>query len=152
MNRPESTRLDQLDELGLALMQRYSTLSRVFFARARSGVSRAEAGVLRALSVQPRRITELAVGESISQPAVTKIVNSLAQRGWVERDSDPADGRVVLVRLTDAGSDALERLRAEFRAVLRDELAELRDPEIETLASALEILDRLIAHLGNDAQ
>lgn len=55
----------------------------------------------------------------------------------------------MLVRLTDAGSEVLERLRARFRTVLHDELADLDDEEVETLAAAVGILDRMIARFGS---
>jgi DNA-binding MarR family transcriptional regulator len=138
----------QLDELAAALPQRASALTRLFFARTSTGLSRTEVGLLAALSSRPHRITELAAREGITQPAVTQLVNRLQRRGWVERRTDPGDGRVVLVALTGAGREALERVRAEYRALLHEEMAALDDEEIEMLAAAVEILDRLIDRLG----
>ena len=136
----------QVEELALGLPQRVSALTRLFFTRAR--VSRTEVGLLAALAVRPHRITELSAREGVSQPAVTQIVNRLQERGWVARGTDPADGRAVLVELTDAGRMELEGVRAEYRALLREEMAALEDEEVETLAAAVEILDRLVARLG----
>jgi DNA-binding MarR family transcriptional regulator len=147
MNQQTRRRPARAEELSLALMQRYSALTRAAFTRTRTGVSRTEAAVLGALSTRPYRVTDLAAAEGVSQPAITQLVNRLEERGFVERRGDPGDGRVVLVRLTDAGSETLERLRAEFRAVIQGELAELDDAEVATLASAVETLDRVIAHL-----
>jgi len=42
------------------------------------------------------------------------------------------------------GEDAYDRLRAEYRALLHEEMAGLEDEELRTLASAVQILDRLI--------
>jgi DNA-binding MarR family transcriptional regulator len=134
-------------DFSLALLSRYSALGRAFFARTRAEISRTEAGVLDALETRAHRITELAAAEGITQPAATQLVNRLAERGWVERDSDPDDGRVVLVRITSAGEDELERLRTMFRDFLRDELAALDNRDVETLASAAAILDRLTTKL-----
>jgi DNA-binding MarR family transcriptional regulator len=72
----------------------------------------------------------------------------LEQRGWAERGTDPNDRRVVLVTLTPAGHDALARLRAEYRALLHEEIATLPDEDVWTLARAIEILDGLIERLG----
>ncbi|HEY2260340.1 MAG TPA: MarR family transcriptional regulator [Solirubrobacteraceae bacterium] len=139
----------QLDEIAEALPQRASALSRLFLTRTSVGVSLTEIGVLRSLSTGPRRITELAADGRVTQPAITLLVNRLADRGWVERVADPSDGRAVLVSLTPAGLDALERLRAEYRALLHEEMATLDDDEVATLAGAVEILDRLIARLAS---
>lgn len=102
---------------------------------------------MRALSVKPRRITELAASEVVSQPAITLVVNRLQQRGWVERGTEASDGRVVLVRLTSSGQEVLDRLRAEYRALLHEEMATLDDQDVAILARASEILDRLIDQL-----
>jgi len=141
----------RVDELAVALPQRASALTRIFFARTTTGVSRNEAGILSALSTRPHRITELAEREGITQPGVTQIVNRLEGRGWVERQTDPDDGRAVLVALTRPGGEALEGVRAEYRALLHEEMASLEDEEVETLAAAVDVLDRLIERVEGRA-
>ena len=145
--RRANRRAAQLEEIAEALPQRASALSRLFLTRSSVCVSRTEVGVLRCLRPRPRRITELAAEERVTQPAITLLVNRLAERGWVERTTDPSDRRAVLVALTPAGEEALDLLRAEYRALLHEEMAALGDREVETLASAVGILDRLIEHL-----
>jgi DNA-binding MarR family transcriptional regulator len=141
-------RAANLDEIAEALPQRSSALSRLFLTRTTVCASRTEVGVLRTLREGPRRITELAADERVTQPAITLLVNRLAQRGWVKRAPDPSDGRAVLVSLTPVGQDVFERLRAEYRALLHEEMAMLDDAEVETLAAAVEILDKLIDRLS----
>jgi DNA-binding MarR family transcriptional regulator len=138
----------QLEEIAEALPQRASELSQIFLTRSSVCVSRTEVGVLRRLAVGPRRISELAVDERVTQPGITLLVNRLEQRGWVQRAADPRDGRAVLVGLTPAGEDALARLRAEYRALLHEEMAGLDDGDVETLAHAVQILDQLIEKLS----
>lgn len=140
-----------LDQIAEALPQRASALSRLFLTRTSVRISRIEAGVLGALSSRSYGITELAAQERVTQPAITRLVDRLQERGWVERDTSPADGRVVLVTLTPAGREVLERLRAEYRALLHVEMATLADCDVQTLARAIEILDGLIERLtGHD--
>ncbi|MGO9886944.1 MAG: MarR family winged helix-turn-helix transcriptional regulator [Solirubrobacteraceae bacterium] len=141
-------RSSQLDDIAEALPQRSAALSRLFLTRTSVCVSRTEVGVLRTLSDGPRRITELATEERVTQPAITLLVNRLQERGWVRRIPDPSDGRAVLVSLTSVGEETFEQLRAEYRALLHEEMAMLDDAEVETLAAAVEILDKLIARLS----
>ena len=149
MKNPASTRRTRhLDELAVALPQRASALTRIFFARTTTGLTRTEVGLLAALARHPHRVTELAATEGITQPAVTQLVNRLEQRGYVERRTDARDGRVVLVALADDGRAALDRVRAEYRALLHEEMATLDDGEVETLAAAVDILDGLIERIG----
>ena len=143
-----TSRAQQLDEIAEALPQRASALSQIFLTRTSVCVSRTEVGVLRRLACGPRRISALAVDERVTQPAITLLVNRLQERGWVERVADPSDGRAVLVSLTPAGEEVFERLRAEYRALMHEEMASLDDAEVETLAAAVEILDKVIARLA----
>ena len=147
----QNARLDrrssQLDEIAEGLPQRSSELSRLFLTRTSVCVSRTEVGVLRVLRGGPRRITELAAEERVTQPAITLLVNRLTERGWVQRIPDPTDGRAVLVSLTAAGEEVFERLRAEYRALLHEEMASLEDGEVEALAAAVAVLDKLIDRL-----
>lgn len=145
--RKASRRTAQLEEIAEGLPQRASALSKIFLTRSSIQVSRTEVGVLRSLRPRPRRITELAAEERVTQPAITLLVNRLAERGWVERTIDPTDRRAVLVTLTPAGEEAFDRLKAEYRALLHEEMASLDDDEVATLAQAVEILDRLIERL-----
>jgi len=141
-------RSSQLDEIAEALPQRTSALSRLFLTRTTVCVSRTEVGVLRSLNAGPRRITELAADERVTQPAITLLVNRLEERGWVKRIADPSDRRAVLVSLTPVGAGVFEQLRAEYRALLHEEMAMLDDSEVAALAAAVEILDKLIERLS----
>lgn len=138
---------NRLDELAEALPQRAAALSRLFIARTTVPLSRTEVGVLRDLTKGPIRITELARREGVTQPAISLLVNRLEARNWVAREADPSDRRAVLVAITPAGTAALDELRAQYRALLHEEMASLGPQEVETLGSAVEILDRLIARL-----
>ncbi len=140
-------RAERIDEIAEALPTRASMLSRLFIARTSLPVSCTEAGVLQALSVGPCRVTELAAREGVTQPAITLLVNRLGERGWVYRESEPSDGRVVLVALTANGREVWARLRAEYRALLHAEMASLDDEDITVLARAIEILDGVIGGL-----
>ena len=153
MDQPSADRRSmQLDEIAEALPQRSSALSRLFLTTTSVCVSRTEVGVLRNLRAGPRRITELAAEERVTQPAITLLVNRLQERGWVDRIPDPSDRRAVLVSLTPTGQAVFEQLRAEYRALMHEEMASLDDSEIETLAAAVEILDKVIARLREREQ
>jgi|SRR5579884_2008099 len=142
----------QPDELAEALPQRASALSRLFIARSTVPLSRTEIGVLRTLTSGPVRITKLARCEGVTQPAISLVVKRLKERGWVTGEADPADGRAVLVAITPSGRRVLDRVRAEYRALLHEEMASLTEAELRTLADAVEILDRLIDRLRETAR
>jgi DNA-binding MarR family transcriptional regulator len=138
-------RAAQIEEVVRDLIPRVSQLSRLVFQHIHAEMSRTEGGILRTLSDGPRRVTELAELEGLAQPTTTTLINRLERQGWVARERDPDDGRVVLVSLTADGASALERFRSEYRAVLRNRVDAMRDDELEALASALAPLDALVS-------
>ena len=91
----------------------------------------------------PTRLTDLAVAEGITQPAMTTLVNRLVDQGLVTRGGDPSDGRVVLLDITPAGIDVLARRRDERAARLREPLAALSPEDAQAIAAALPALTRL---------
>lgn len=95
----------------------------------------------------PCRLTELAGREEVTQPAMTQIVSRLQESGLAARATDPADGRVVRVHITEAGREALARRRTARAEKLTELLARLSPAEQAALTSALPTIDTL-ARLG----
>ncbi|MEA2198590.1 MAG: hypothetical protein QOJ25_2641 [Solirubrobacteraceae bacterium] len=133
-----------IDVVASELVPAAALLTRLFVRRAARHMSRSETGLLRALGAGPRRITELAELEGHAQPTVTLLIKRMEERGWVSRGRDPGDGRVVVVSRTEAGTAAIEEVRASYRAALRDQLATMSDDEIEALTAATAAISALI--------
>jgi DNA-binding MarR family transcriptional regulator len=91
------------------------------------------------------RLTDLSVLEGVTQPAMTQLVSRLEKDNLAERVKDTSDGRVVFIRITEAGRDALSA-RREIRAQrLGELLAALPEADREAILAAL---DRLL-EIGN---
>ena len=89
-----------------ALLSAHAVLMKQFAAEGLwADVSMREYDVLYTLSKCPGpvRLTELNRHVLLSQPALSRLVDRLAERGLVERHADPADGRSVRLALTGAG-------------------------------------------------
>jgi DNA-binding MarR family transcriptional regulator len=142
-----SERDRMVDDITVGIALRAAGLVKLVIARMQAKISTAEAGVLGSVCLRPRRITELAAREGLTQPAMTRLVTRLERYGWVKRDIDADDGRVVLVAPTVAGREMHERLRDEYRALLRETTATLPDRDLNTLAEAIKILDGLIGQM-----
>jgi DNA-binding MarR family transcriptional regulator len=97
----------------------------------------------------PRRVTDLALIEGVTQPSMTVLVSTLERSGMVERRGDPADRRVALVSVTAAGSDLLrDRRRAGADAVVQL-IDKLPAEEAAALAAAVPAL-RHLRELDNE--
>ncbi|WP_345638588.1 MarR family winged helix-turn-helix transcriptional regulator [Rugosimonospora acidiphila] len=92
----------------------------------------------------PSRLSDLAVREGVTQPAMTQLVTRLARDGYAERRGDPADARVVRVWLTERGSAVLRHRRAERARRLAELLAQLPAGDVESITAAIPALDRLV--------
>jgi len=91
----------------------------------------------------PCRLTWLATREGVTQPAMTQLIARLQDAGLVERAADPADGRVVQVRITADGRAMLARRRAVRADRLAGLLDRLSPDERDALAAALPAMDAL---------
>ena len=112
---------------------------------AAAGLSRAQLSVLAALrDGGPRRITDLAELEQVTQPSMTLLVSRMQRQGWVARRPDLVDRRGVLVVLTEDGRRQLDRVVAARSAALGDRLARLRPEHRDALAAAVPALDAVM--------
>jgi DNA-binding MarR family transcriptional regulator len=85
------------------------------------------------------RMTELAARALISRSGMTRRVARLVDEGLVRRDTADADGRGVVVALTDAGAARLtETAPVHVRGVSELFVARLDDQELAALKTALD--------------
>jgi DNA-binding MarR family transcriptional regulator len=85
---------------------------------------------------EPVRLGELHRHVLLSQPALSRMVDRLVDRGFIQRSADPADGRGVRLSLTDAGRDKQHQVgRRHARSVARAITDELSREELAQLAT-----------------
>ena len=134
-----------------ALLTAHATLMKQFAAEDNwADVSMREYDVLYTLSKcpGPQRLGDLGRHVLLSQPALSRLVDRLAERGLIDRCADPADGRGVRLSLTAAGR-AVQRdiARRHARDVARAMTAELTPAEMAQLATLCRKLAGLPAVL-----
>ncbi|MCL3995317.1 MarR family winged helix-turn-helix transcriptional regulator [Streptomyces lavenduligriseus] len=91
----------------------------------------------------PRRVTDLAVVEGVTQPAMTAVVRVLEESGLVERRDDASDKRVKLVCLTEAGASYVRTRRQAGVQAFERLIGKLTGDEVEALMAALPALEHL---------
>ena len=120
-----------------ALLSAHAALMKQFAAEdIWTDLSMREYDVLYTLSKcpEPIRIRDLNRHVLLSQPALSRLVDRLAERGLVERRSDPADGRCVLLTLSDAGRVVQRQIgRRHARSVAQAMTAGLDPAELGQL-------------------
>ncbi len=112
--------------------------------RSDDDISTGQYSVLGALVVHgPKTPRELADYEKVQPPSMTRTLNCLVDAGLVSRTDHPADGRQVLMAVTEKGAAVVYETRKRRDAWLAKRLAELTPDERATLAAASRIALRI---------
>ncbi|WP_026571853.1 MULTISPECIES: MarR family winged helix-turn-helix transcriptional regulator [Sediminibacillus] len=90
---------------------------------------------------QPCTSSDIADEFSIGKSAVTAQVNRLVERGFVNRERDENDRRIVYLTLTDSGVHTMNQGREKLYEVLGEILSEFKTEEI---GQFIQTLDKLV--------
>ncbi|MFE7529822.1 MarR family winged helix-turn-helix transcriptional regulator [Kitasatospora sp. NPDC057542] len=99
----------------------------------------------------PTRLTALAAAEGITQPSMTVLVQRLERQGLASRATDPKDGRVCLVALTDAGRELLAERHRARDARVAGLLAALPEQDVRALGEAVHTALPIVRRMLRDA-
>lgn len=89
-------------------------------------------------------MTDLARHQAVSLPTVSKSIDALVRRGWIERCVDPSDRRQTLIRLTAEGQRVMADVKRRAEDLVAGKLAALSDDERARLVDASNLLTRII--------
>lgn len=95
----------------------------------------------------PAAAADLARQEQISPQSMGATLGELEARGLVKRQPDPTDGRRILLSISAAGRRELNCRRSARVVQLAHVLADFTGPELEQLAVAAPLIERLAYHL-----
>lgn len=134
------------------------TIARIYRAlrlSTSSGITPSQVSVLfRVEQSEPVRMGVLAHLERITPATLSKVIDSLEALELVERDPDPLDGRVTLIRVSKTGRRLIETQRAATTRALGVALAKMdgaqRDLLLESLPALEGLAEILLAH-GEDS-
>jgi DNA-binding MarR family transcriptional regulator len=131
------------DEEIVELLRAVNRTLRERLMQAASGRKRSLAtlSVLRAIGNEPGiTVNEVARRRYMPKSLVSIVVADLAEDGLVRKGRDPADQRLVRLRLSAAGTRELERWRATYRSIAADAVGSLAADDARDLLSGLRAL------------
>ncbi|MGW2813307.1 MarR family winged helix-turn-helix transcriptional regulator [Streptomyces sp. NPDC001415] len=147
--------LDQeADEVAVAVMAA-SRLLVAISARALSSIDDSMTlPQLRALvvleSCEPLKLAAMAATLGVNPSTAMRMVDRLEAAGLVDRRTNPASRREVVLNLTDAGRDLVARVMAHRRAEVGELVARVPAEERAGLVPALRALTRAAGELAVD--
>ena len=128
------------DPAASALVEVVNLVTQVVWAdlrRSNESIELTQWATLRRIARGPCTMSELARHKGVSLPTISKSVEMLVRRGWVERWMDTADRRQTLVRLTGRGRRILSDCRRRVEDHLQKRLSALPAAERQALAASL---------------
>lgn len=88
---------------------------------------------------------------SMPKPHITVIVDRLIDEGYVERQSDAHDRRIVNILITEKGLKDFEEIKLAVSETLKSKLVLLNENELDILAAASQqVKDILISILAKE--
>jgi DNA-binding MarR family transcriptional regulator len=85
-------------------------------------------------------ISEVALAIGISLPTASELVEQLDEKGWVERKTNPADRRQVLLELTPEARTHAEQMHEIRRGQMHSALMRLTPEERPAFVRSLKVL------------
>lgn len=73
----------------------------------------------------------------VKSPTITPVIRTLEEEGLVERNSDPDDRRVVRIKITEAGQQALREVHREWMNMLQGLVEYLGEEDAKQLTQLL---------------
>ena len=106
-------------------------------------------GMLMKVAMGPCTMSTLARYQAVSLPTISKSVDMLVRRRWLERWVDKHDRRQTMVRLTAEGRRVLNDIKKRNQKHVGQRLAGLTAPEREQLAAVTRMLSRVLVTPGD---
>jgi homoprotocatechuate degradation regulator HpaR len=118
-----------------------------------AGVTEQQWRVLRALldegPIDPSRLAQSAL---LFPASITRILRELAERGLIQREADPKDGRRSIVAISPSGEALVQQTAGHTLQMLDIYAARFGPDRLQALMSELRDLTASIAPLGEDAE
>jgi len=104
----------------------------------------AQMASLMRIGLGPCTMSDLARHQAVKLPTISKSIDMLARRGWVERAVDVRDRRHTLVRLTPRGRRVLSEIKRRTEWQVAETLVPLAAAERTQLVKVLRSLARVL--------
>ena len=130
------------------LLEVVNLVTQMFWAdlrRSDHAIELTQWATLRRINRSPCTMSELARHKGVGLPTMSKSIEMLVRKGWVERWVDKTDRRQTLVRLTSDGRRVLADSRAHLEELLDQRLSKLTAVERNAVAAQLRRVTEVLS-------
>ncbi|WP_221286782.1 MarR family winged helix-turn-helix transcriptional regulator [Stygiolobus caldivivus] len=93
------------------------------------GLTYTEVQVLYYLTQGEKNVTSLAKLVDVNKSTMVEVLDKLDRLGYVSRERDAEDRRVVKVRITESGESILEQVRARYKELINSLLDKVKEKD-----------------------
>jgi DNA-binding MarR family transcriptional regulator len=109
-----------------------------------SDIGEAQFWLLFLLAEEDLTMSELARRMQVTPPTVSRMVDSLAGKGLVERRQDTEDRRITWLSLSDRGSEVNRELDRVFQGAVTEFMRPLDEAQLRSVVLAMDVLQGLL--------
>ena len=91
------------------------------------GLTYTEVQVLYHLTQGEKNVTSLAKLVDVNKSTMVEVLDKLDRLGYISRERDAEDRRVVRVKITESGEKILEQVRARYKDLINSLLEKVKD-------------------------
>ncbi|GAB6158431.1 hypothetical protein JCM39194_16310 [Desulfotomaculum varum] len=117
---------------------------------AAEGLTQPQFMVLGFLKNKPCTVTEIAAMMGVQPSAITAILDRMEKSGFIQRERDKQDRRLVIVNITDKGQETFAKAQEKRLAILTRYFSYLEREELEQLICIYEKLARILETEGDN--
>jgi DNA-binding MarR family transcriptional regulator len=110
-----------------------------------AGLTMAQYNVLRILrGAEPEGLLCRGIGDRMisHDPDITRLLDRMESHGWIARQREKEDRRVVKTRITEEGLAVLKKLDQPVRELHKGQFAHMSAAQLKTLAKLLEKVEK----------
>ncbi|NMB58386.1 MAG: MarR family transcriptional regulator [Chloroflexi bacterium] len=89
-------------------------------------------------------MNDLSIKMRLANSTMTRMVDQLVQKGMVTRESDHHDRRIVLVQLTDQGTNVRKKFKEALQSLFSQVLGEILETERMDILKSLSVFNDAI--------
>jgi DNA-binding MarR family transcriptional regulator len=98
-----------------------------------------------------RQLTsELALRFNVTNPTMSRIIDGLVEKGFVQREIDPNDRRRVYLTLTETGAKIGRHKHGQERSALADFFSPLSEEQLKDIERAFGHIKSLLSEHGHE--
>ena len=131
------------DEVARTAVKIFPLMGRLMDAYMRVGdhhLSSVHFQVLTTVLERPCTVSELAERQSISAASMSKTVMVMEERGWLSRERDETDRRVVQLAITPTGFSVMRDVESRSREYLKETFEKLSQEDLNKIYEGMETL------------